>query len=348
MRGNWVVRLPSWLGDTVMATPTIRALARSVDGTLTLWGRSSYCRLLQSSGIRADLLPYTRGRGLGGIRDGRRTVASLSTANARGVLLLPNHFEAALLAALAGIPQRVGYATDARKRLLTLAIPSPNPCQTLHHADRYAALLSALSVEPPHSGDGLLGAPLEATQRVAGWLSGRQRLLALVPGSANGAAKQWPPAAFGALAEAASRRWQATPVLLGSADDQAIAAAVQACCSVDCLDLVGHLGVFELAAALKLCRAVVSNDTGAAHLAAALGCPTLVVFGPTDPALTKPRGPTVRIVSSGAFCQPCRAQICPLDHRCMVSLAPERVLVSLDLLWNSSAPVPLPRVDAIL
>lgn len=333
MRGGWVVRLPTWLGDTVMALPTLRALSRACGGRILLWGPPKYAGLLAASGF-GGYLPYRRRPGLAGLADVARAVTQLRRHRLQGALLLPNAFEPALIAALARIPRRVGYATDGRGALLTDAPAPPPPHRQRHEADRFAALLDAVGCEAPRAGDGLLGVPSRAERWAERALPPGSEYLALVPGAANGPAKQWPPASFATLAELAQRRWGARPVLLGAGTDAAPAAAIRAACGVECIDTVGRADVVQLAALLGRCRAIVSNDTGAAHLAAALGRPTLVLFGPTDPRRTRPRGPRVRTASAGVFCQPCRSQVCPLDHRCMTGLAPERVVARLESLWR--------------
>ena len=335
MRGDWVVRLPTWLGDTVMALPTIRAIERDLRGKLVLWGPDPYGRLLAAAGIGGTRMPYRRAPGVRGIRDAAGAVAALRRVRPRGILILPNAFEPALLSVLAGVPTRVGYATDGRGRLLTEPVPPPHPLLPLHDADRYAALLRPLGVPAPRAHDALIEAPPDAVARAAAGVPRNRPLLGIVPGCANGPAKQWPPARFAELAELAARRWGALPMLLGGPGDLATIAAVRDRCGVPCLEMAADLDILDMTAALALCWAVVSNDTGPAHLAAALGRPTVVLFGPTDPSRTRPRGARVRIVSASVFCQPCGAQVCPLDHRCLEELTCDAVVSTLADVWDA-------------
>lgn len=337
MRGRWVVRLPTWLGDTVMAVPTIRALERACGDGLTLWGPTGYGRLLQAAGVGAGLLPYRRRSGPGGLLDVAAAVRDLVRLHPDGALLLPNAFEPALIVAVAGVRRRVGYATESRRLLLTDAPEPPGALAPVHDADRYSGLLEPLRLPMPRPEDSLLSVSHRRRDVGRDLLRGARRPLGLVPGSSNSVAKQWPAEYYARLAELAHERWEATPVLLGGPDDRAVVGSVAEQARVPCLDLSGRTGILELAAVLALCRAVVSNDTGSAHLAAALGRPTLVLFGPTDPERTRARGPHVRIASTGVFCQPCRMKLCPLDHRCMLTLAPELVLDRLAPLWSTGA-----------
>lgn len=335
MRGHWVIRLPTWLGDTVMAVPTIRALARSGLDHLTLWGPEAHARLLIGAGLTGvSVLPYRRQRGLRAVGNVAAAATALARVRPSGVLLLPNAIESALIAALARVRRRVGYATDHRGFLLTDAVPPPDPLAPLHDADRYARLLEPLNVRAPGSEDVLLRVPPDARALAQEITGGRGPLLGLVPGAANGTARRWPAAAFAALARRMAAERGAVPVILGGgASDAEAAATIRAAVGDPCIDLTGRTDVAQLAAVLSICRAVVANDTGAAHLSAALGTPTLVLFGPTDPRRTRARGPHVRVASIGAFCQPCMLPDCPLDHRCMVGLPPEVVASALQPLW---------------
>jgi heptosyltransferase-2 len=345
MRGHWVIRLPTWLGDTVMAVPTVRALARSGIGRLTLWGPEANARLLLAAGVQADaVLPYSRRRGPMGAIDVARGTAELVEANANGVLLLPNAFEPALIATMARVRRRVGYATEGRGRLLTDSLPAPDPLEPVHDGERYARLLQLLDVSPPSPQDVLLRAPAPNASHVRELIAMRRPLLGIVPGSANGPAKRWPAEAYAELADMAAEEWGAQPLILGGRADAEVAKAVTDAASCDCIDLAGRTDLLDLAALLRGCRAVVANDTGAAHLSAALSCPTLVVFGPTDPRRTRARGPRVRVVSLGAFCQPCMSPVCALDHRCLADLTPELAMSVLGQLWHR--PPRSWRVDA--
>ncbi|MFQ5742687.1 MAG: lipopolysaccharide heptosyltransferase II [Acidobacteriota bacterium] len=332
MSGGCLVRLPSWLGDTVMSIPILRALERAFPGRLTLWGKKRFAGLLASVGLKTSYIPYGRRRGLPGLWDATTIVAVLRRRRPDLALLLPNAFEPALLSTLAGIPKRVGYATDGRAWLLTDAVTRIPFHHRIHDADRFAGLLPSLDIEAPRADDGLLEPSPQMRERARHLLPAAGDFLGLVPGAANGPSKRWPATAYAALASAAAERWHARPVLLGSTNDLPVTEEVRAACKAECLDLVGT-DLVDLAAALMRCRVVVSNDSGAAHLAAALRCPTVVVFGPTDPQRTCPHGPQVRVAQAGCFCQPCHAHRCPLDHRCMTRLASETVLQMVDSLW---------------
>ncbi len=335
MSERWVVRLPTWLGDTIMALPVLRAAARAVDQPPVFWGPPGRDDLLRHSGLAFDYLPYRRSGGLRGISDAIHVTAELRHRDAAAALLLPNAFEPALLVRAAGVPRRVGFDTDGRGALLTDRVSEPMPRHAVHEADRFARLAEHLGWTPQPD-DHLLRAGPELLERADALLPPGDSYVGLVAGSANAPAKRWPVAAYAELAGRAHTRWGAVPVLLGAADDRATNRQIAELVDVASIDLSG-CDLTDLAAALLRCRAVVSNDTGAAHLAAALGCPTAVLFGPTDPARSGPRGPAVVSLSAQLFCQPCFYGECPLEHRCMSELSVDDVLETLRPFWQGDA-----------
>ncbi len=331
VNGAWIVRLPTGLGDTLMALPVLRAVQRSCERTV-LWGPPAYRELLAAAGPATDYLPYRRRRGLAGASDLIHAAANLRHLRADAVLLLPNAFEPALLAAVAGIPRRIGYATDGRGPLLTDVVADTRPRHTVHEADRFAHLAEHAGFGPAEPDDHRLD-HAELDRYAAKILPPGASYVGIVAGSANDPAKRWPAAAYARLIDLLHRQWGAHPLLLGSDADRPLNDEIGAMCGVETTNLSGG-SLVDLAATLLRCRMIVGNDTGGAHLAAALGRPTAVIFGPTDPARSCPRGDRVVVLSARRFCQPCGYGDCPLDHACMEKLDPHRVLAILEPLWN--------------
>ena len=156
-------------------------------------------------------------------------------------------------------------------------------------------------------------------------------IVALAPGAAFGSAKRWPPHAFADLAAGLAEEGIGV-VLVGAAPDRDTASAVLKDSSgrATFIDLVGRTDVPGLAAVLVNCRALVGNDSGALHLAAALGVNVTAVFGPTNEHLTAPRAgsgePRVTVLTHAVWCRPCQLRDCPLDHACMHGIGVPQVL----------------------
>ena len=322
MQNTLAVRLPNWLGDTVMAVPAVRALRDwCPDGRLVLAG--PWASLLAGQGLADTLLTYPRAWS-----------ARLAAADAmrklapHTALVLPNSLESALAAWYWGARRRVGFDVGGRGLLLTDAPALPSP--RAHQIDEYLALATACGAHTndatprlaPPPADGAERAEIRALLAATGASRvGGRRIVAVHLGAAYGPAKLWPlpqVAEFCRLMAADG----AAVVLVGAPGDAASASAVMD--SAPACSLVGRDRPPLLTALLSEIDVLVSGDTGVAHLAAALGTPAVTLFGPTDPALSAPRGPA-RVLTHPVPCAPCFYRACPIDHPCLRDLAPARV-----------------------
>ncbi len=314
------VRLPNWLGDTVMAVPAIRALRDTFPAAQVLlagpWGR-----LLAGQGLGDVLVAYPRAWSAR-----LRAADAVRSFGADTVVLLTNSFEAAASALYWGGRRRIGFAGDGRRWLLTDAPSVPEP--RLHQVDEYLQLVGRLgaivkarepSLTPPEP-------YADARQRVRDLLlqSGApagKPVVGVHLGAAYGPAKVW---AHERIVEFCrlGPSLGVVPVLLGAPSDAAAAAAVQA--ETSSVSLVGRDSPELLPSVLAEMAALVSGDTGVAHLAAALGTPVVTVFGPTDPALSAPLG-RVAVVRHVVPCAPCFYRACPIDHPCMRGISAAEV-----------------------
>jgi heptosyltransferase-2 len=179
------------------------------------------------------------------------------------------------------------------------------------------------------------------TLRAAGW-DDRKRIVVIAPGAAYGGAKRWPAEYFAGVVTRLVRDDRVACVLIGSSADGAITrwvrALVEDALRPSVIDLAGSTTLETLMGVLSLAVACVSNDSGAMHVAGAVGVPLAALFGPTRERETAPlsrRGGRVEILINHVWCRPCMLRECPLDHRCMRGLPPERVLSAVtDLMAN--------------
>ena len=321
-----VVLSPNWLGDAVMALPLLRDLRRAWPATRVIVAARKGVAPLFAMVPAVD----------GGITlDGNDDVKRLAAEDFDAALLLPNSFASAWLTKRAQIPERWGYARDLRGPLLTRALPRLR--QYGHQVEYYQGLGSALGVTPGPA-YATIAVPAEALSDAAALLvqsgvgDGRPFVVA-APGAAYGRAKQWPPARFAELARLLARDNVHT-VLVGAKGD------VPACADVarhsEAINLAGRTDLRTLAAILARARAVVANDSGAMHLAAAVGVPVAAIFGPTNDQKTSPLragadAPAPVIIATDVWCRPCMLRECPIDHRCMTRISAARVRESLQL-----------------
>jgi lipopolysaccharide heptosyltransferase II len=331
-RERVVILAPNWLGDAVMALPAVGAIRRHfAHARLTVAARESVAPLFTLVDGVDDVLTLQGGGGLGALSSWRADATTLASGRFDLAVMFPNAFAAAFMAWQAGIPERWGVAADARSRLLTRAVPRPRAA--LHQATYYRALVTALGIE---------AAPLHASVRVPALDSemasrlGAVPYVVLAPGAAYGRAKQWPPDRCAELASMATRELGLRVVLIGSRADgrvcqEIIERARRAGVAADSLvDLSGGTTLPDLTAILARAHAVVTNDSGAMHLAAAAGARVVATFGATNERRTAPltrdsRAPAPVILTSEVWCRPCLLRECPIDHRCLTRIDARRV-----------------------
>jgi lipopolysaccharide heptosyltransferase II len=319
-----VLFAPNWLGDAVMSLPAVADVRRAVpDAALVIAAQPSVAPLFGLvPGIDETVVLSKKRRPALGVENGVRPFYDAA-------ILFPNAFSAALGAWRAGIAERWGYGTDWRRPLLTRAIEPP---EGVHQVEYYQRLVAALGFPNASPFPGLPHISLSNEWREAGvrelrgagW-DGVRPLVALAPGAAYGGAKRWPPVSFAQLARTLEDDGVQT-LLVGSRADLPVARAIER--ALDGRPILNLMATDlpTLAATLCACRALVSNDSGAMHLAAAVGVRVTAVFGPTDERLTRPAGDGHTVLSHPVWCRPCMMRECPIDHRCMRGVGVDRVV----------------------
>jgi heptosyltransferase-2 len=333
-----VVRGTNWVGDAVMTIPALRELRRLLPNAhLTLATRPWAKGLFEDADLVDDLL-ITNRRGLGSVVS---QVAGWRKGRFDLAVIFPNAFEAALIPAIARVPFRIGYATDGRSALLTNPLPLPEWRSSKHEVFYYLNIIGEL--------ERLLGPKQTGTQTVmerepdaflriserrqteglamlrAFGIRHNHPLVALCPGSINSRAKRWPAERYAALADSLIEKLNAEVLLIGSPDELDVSLEVSRGMRNKLFMLTGKTDLAQIAAVLSWVDLLVTNDTGPAHLAAALGRPTLVIFGPTNPLTTRPFSSVAELVRHPPDCAPCMLRDCPIDHRCMTAISPEEV-----------------------
>jgi heptosyltransferase-2 len=328
-----VVRAPNWVGDAVMSVPALRELRRLVpDARITLVARPGAADIFIDADFIDDVLIYERA-GVASVweqvRQWRRQRFDLA-------VLLQNAFEAALIASLARVPMRVGYSTERRGFLLTNPVPSPEWKDERHESFYYLNIISELEglLDGTTSGETVarqfdLNVSLDRKQEARALLHEHglridAPLVLLCPGSINSRAKRWPAERYGALVDRLTESG-ANVVLIGSPGELDVSQEVCKHAQHQPIVLTGTTTVAEATALISIADVLITNDTGPAHIGAALQTPTLVIFGPTNPLTTYPRSPNAEIVRHPPDCAPCMLRDCPIDHRCMTAITPDEV-----------------------
>jgi len=327
-----LVRAVNWLGDAVMTTPALAAVRAAFPRSrLLVAANPTVAELFRHHPHVDGILVYD---GAGRHRGARGLLAmarEIRRARPRAAILFQNAFGAALLTLLGAVPERMGYATDGRRFLLTRAVPVTEEILALHHVEYYLRLVAALGMPRPPEAVLSLAVTEEEKEAVAGRLAAEgivpgRLLLGIAPGAAYGAAKRWDPERFAAVADALVEEWGAQAVVIGSAAEKGIADEVAAGMRARAVNLAGRTTVRELLALLSRCAFLVTNDSGPMHAAAALGVPLVAVFGPTDPGKTGPWSRRARVVRAGVECAPCRKRDCDRGRACMLAVTADMVI----------------------
>ena len=321
-----IVRAPNWLGDAVMALPALAAVRRAcASATLVVAARASVAPLFEEETAAApdELI----------VVDRAREVAQLRGVSADAILLLPNSLGSAWTAGRAGIEERWGFRASGRGWMLTRGVRRPRG--RVHHVEYYLTLVRGLGMDAPAAVPRVVPRPrtLERADRLlreAGLTPGA-RLVGFAPGAAYGHAKRWPPDRVAAVVAGLAARG-VTAVIVGAAADRDTARAIESAlpAGTRVVDLVGRTTLRQLVGVIARCAAFVSNDSGAMHVAAALGVPLTALFGPTDERVTSPGGTgAIDLIARDVFCRPCLLRECPIDHRCMKRIDVDTVLRSV-------------------
>jgi heptosyltransferase-2 len=341
--GRILVRGTNWIGDAVMSLPALGRLRSSFPAAhITLLATPRTASLFESFTLIDEVLIYRRRE-----EGGRAFVEMAATLRRRRfdlALLFQNAFEAALLACVARAPRRIGFAAQGRSLLLTHALKHTPEHRHRHQIYDYLDLVAAaeracLGVErqteefASHPPAPILTASPSQRASARALLEryqirpGQRPLVALNAGATNSRAKCWPAERFAALADRLSDETGAVALLIGAASERAQAERVIAGLQrASAINLAGETSIGELIGVLDGCDLLVSNDTGPAHIAAALSRPTLTIFGPTNEFETAPTGPQAAILrAEGIECARCMLRDCPIDHRCMTRISSDEV-----------------------
>jgi heptosyltransferase-2 len=326
-----VVRPPNWLGDAVLALPAMTAIRQAFpDAHLTVAATAGV------AGLFREITPVGPDAVIELPRGTRQAAAVLAAGRFDTGILLPNSFRSAWQFRQAGIRQRWGYARSLRGWMLTRRARRPPRRPVIHQADYYRLLVRGLGLPCGDEDPVMTASPssLDAGARVlarAG-LDPDAPIVVLAPGAAYGQAKQWPPVRVAELSARIVGASGVTCVLVGAGHARDAARAVELWLRAHApdararvVDVVGRTNLAAFVGIAARATAFVANDSGAMHVAAALGRPVVAIFGSTDERATRPLGHRHDVVTEPVWCRPCLLRDCPIDHRCMTRISVPRV-----------------------
>ena len=329
-----LIRATNWVGDAIMALPALRAVrSRFPEAEIAILARPYVADIYRDQEICDQLIAYDSQTTHAGILGRERLAAEMRALKFDVALLLQNALDAAWLAWRAGIRERIGYARDGRRFLLTKPIPVPKTGEIpLHEKFYYLELLRRAGWIDAFPDETFISLNVSEASRQraeeflaqSGVRSNALRI-AIGAGASYGSAKCWPPSRFAELANRLQAENDAEVILFGTAAEAAVTRAICSELRRPAIDLTEKTSIADLPALLSRCHLFIGNDSGAMHVAAGVGLPVVAVFGPTDPDGTAPVTPRHTIVQQKPYCSPCFLRHCPTEHRCMRAITPEMV-----------------------
>ncbi|MFC1536543.1 lipopolysaccharide heptosyltransferase II [Pseudomonadota bacterium] len=306
-----VILPPNWLGDVIMAQPSMLAFCAShKDGRITLSGRQWL----------SDLIPFL---GLGDV-----TYTEQIPTDADRAILFPNSFSSAWRVFRSGVPERVGFRGQWRSLLLNRGYTPRLDMICEHHRNYFLDLAEQAGI-PIKQREVKLTATAsdidEGKRLMQLHMLDPEKTVCIAPGAQFGGAKRYPSESYRQIIKWLSEAgWQT--VILGTAEEREIGETSLSEAAAPSWNSSGETSLKEALQILSACRLMLCNDSGLMHVAAGLGRPVVGIFGATDPERTAPSGPNVRLLYSPASCSPCLQRECSVSgHPCMANIAPESV-----------------------
>ena len=329
-----VVRGTNWVGDAAMSVTALRELRRVLpDAQITLCTKENLAGLFEDADFLDDVLIYRREKST--LKTVRGNARAWRERNFDLAILFPNSFESALIAKLGKAKNRIGYKTDGRGLLLTHPLSVPEWKNERHEVFYYLNIVAKLEKQlygktgvferEPNISLNISEKRKKAARHFLkeNKVDLSKKTIALCPGSTNSRAKRWGAEKYAELADLIGEN--ANVVLVGAPDEMEVSTEVLQLAQIKPILLTGKTTLSELTAILSLADLLVTNDTGPAHIAPAVGTKTVVIFGPTIPATTRPFSDLAEIVRKPPACAPCMLRDCPIDHRCMKAIMPDEV-----------------------
>lgn len=344
---------PDHLGDVLLAMPAIQLLKRrrpdlGIDLLCGEWSAEIPAAYREIDQVLTLPFPgFHRGA------DAYRNPAILALAWARRLrrepydcafIMRPDHWWGACLAYLAGIPERIGYAAPGVEPFLTRALAHSHQHGLLQNLQLVSSWLGESDNSPAK-----LSYPIDAAARtavdacLADWrIPAHQALICIHPGS-GASSKLWSAESWAMVADKLSRRYDCVTIFTGAASEANLLEEISAKIRSKAHSSAGATSVSQLAALYQRARLVLGPDSGALHLAAAVGTPTVALFGPADPVEFAPWGDARwhKALSSPIGCSPCRILDWSADergfHPCVRDITVSQVLEAADQVLSADA-----------
>ncbi len=334
--------MPTWVGDAVLATPLIEALHERYPDARKDFVIKPYLRgLLDDAPWLGDVFEMARGRAFWSLR------TRLARERYDWGILLPNSLRPALLLFMAGVTRRIGYARNGRSPLLTDRLRFPETkgrTVPFRMVDFYGEIGTTLGLGSPGRTALRLYVRDEIRERAGRLLhdsgvTGSGPIVGLNPGAKYGSSKLWPVESFARTGDALATKLQAQIIVMAGPGEDGLAADIVARMNAHAVAIASKSVDLEmLKGVLSKLDLLVTNDTGPRHIAAALGVPTVALFGPTHTLWGNSGFENAIDLSIEVDCGPCMQRTCPLGHhKCMTGLEPAAAITAATSLLRRDA-----------
>lgn len=320
-----IVKGNNWLGDVIMSYPVLSALKKKYEDCEIYVVTKSHLADCYAGINGINAFPYAT------FNEAVKIIKKLKPDSA---LILPRSLNSALMVYLARVPKRVGYSYDFRKPFLTKSIPCDKNARKIHRVNYFFNLYNLFTGENQYPEQPKFIPSNDALNQADSLLSESKiysKFIGINPGAAYGNAKQYFEDRFGKVAIELSKRGYDIAVTGGPAEKDVCERIrdyiAKNAHGRNVVSLAGKTPIPVLAGIMKRMSLYITNDTGPMHLADAVGCKVLAIFGSTDPAATGPFRKTNRIIYTDVECSPCLKRTCPYGHyNCFVTIPPEMVI----------------------
>ena len=326
-----VTQTGGWVGDMVLLTPALRALKIAhPQSHVTLLIRPLVAGLMANHPYIDEVIIDNKGRGLSRLPSFYKLVSEIRRSGFDlAVVLHPTSFRNALIPFLAGIPERIGSNVSGRGILLTKACSDRTD---LHEVHRYLRVLELIDIREPNAklefwhtdADRHAAHQILATHGI----SSKEHPIGVNLGT-TWRTKRWSLENFAAVIRQVQKRFGARILLTGSTAEIPLGEALAGITKVEMINLIGKTTLTQLGALIESCKLYLTCDSGPMHIAAAVGTPTVALFGPTTPTRHGPYGENHEIIEKPVECRPCYKRKClrkDLPHLCMTEIDPNEVV----------------------
>ena len=318
-----------------MSLPTIRAIRRNFpDAEISILAKPWVSPLFDNNPDIDHILLYDSVKRHGGLFGKPRLSKDLREKRFDLAILMQNAFEAALITWMAGIPNRLGYNTDARTLLLTHPVKRNPEYKKIHQIDYYLGILEGASLKTYGKELSLI---ISDKERINAnkilknhGITGEYHIIGINPGAAYGNAKRWYPERFADLCKRLQNFCKADIIILGGPGEELLGREICSMIGKDCVSLCAKTSLREATALIEKFTLFITNDSGLMHIAAALDTRQIAIFGPTNQITTSPASLKSHIISVPTPCSPCLKPECPEKHHsCMKA-------VTVDIVYQAA------------